>query len=77
MDLAKVQAAEVVAERIAQVAEGILSAIELSLTKITDTIMVGPLMANITRVAAGPQGRHGPGVENISSCLASRPAARP
>jgi len=35
MDLAKVQAAEVVAERIAQVAEGILSAIELSLTKIT------------------------------------------
>jgi len=43
MDLAKVQAAEVVADRIADVAEGILSAIELSLSKITDTIMLGPV----------------------------------
>ena len=43
MDIAKVQAADVVADRIAEVAEGILSAIELSLTKITDTIMLGPV----------------------------------
>lgn len=43
MDLAKVQAADVVADRIAEVAEGILGAIELSLTKITDTINAGPV----------------------------------
>lgn len=43
MDIAKVQAADVVADRIAEVAEGILSAIELSLIKITDTINVGPV----------------------------------
>lgn len=42
MDLAKVQAAEVVAERIADVAEKILAMIDLSVDTITNTIEAGP-----------------------------------